>query len=286
MANPNPDGGSPRALWLASPTALLYAATFLFPFGFLLVTSFFKFDSGVTTPGFYLDNYKKLFTDGVTLPVFWDTVVLALYITAVSILIAYPVGMLMRNVGPKTRVLLIYMLVSPLLTSIIVRNLAWLLILGREGMVNRWLMEWGVTSSPLPLMYNELGVIIAVVHVYLPFAVLPILGSLSAIDRRTEAAASSLGAGPLRVFWNVTLPLSMPGVAAAATLVFILSMGLYLTPVIMGGNFVVTLSMLITSAARDQYNWPVAAAMSVLLLVSIMVAVLVPSLLSRLLKRA
>lgn len=286
MTNSTQDSGSSRALWLASPTALLYAATFLFPFGFLLVTSFFRFDGGVTTPGFYLDNYKKVFTDGVTLPIFWNTVVLALYVTAVSILVAYPVAMLMRNVGPRTRVLLIYVLVSPLLTSIIVRNLAWLLILGREGMVNRWLTDWGMISSPLPLMYNELGVIIAVVHVYLPFAVLPIFGSLSAIDRRTEAAASSLGAGPLRVFWNVTLPLSMPGVAAATTLVFILSMGLYLTPVIMGGNFVVTLSMLITSAARDQYNWPFAAAMSVLLLVAITIAVLVPSLLSRLRRRA
>lgn len=274
-----------RALWLTSPTALLYISTFLVPFGFLLVTSFFKFDGGVTTPGFHLDNYAKLFTDGITMAVFRDTVFLAVFITAIALVVAYPVAMLMRNVGPRTRLLLIYVLVSPLLTSIIVRNLAWLLILGREGIINRWLMNWGLISSPLPLMYNEFGVMIAVVHVYLPFAVLPIYSSLSAIDRRTEAAAASLGASPVRVFWNVTFPLSLPGVSAACTLVFILSMGLYLTPVIMGGNFVVTLSMLITTAARDQYNWPAAAAMSVLLLVSISAAVLLTSTLSKLLKR-
>jgi len=275
------DGRPIRNWWLLFPTGLLYAGTFMIPFGILLVTSFFHFEGGVTTPGLYFDNYRKVFTDGVTMQVFRNSVILSAWITGIGLLIAYPTAILMRSLGPKARLVMIYVLVSPLLTSIIVRNLAWLLILGRTGIINAWLMDMGLISRPLPLMYNDFGVIVAVVHVYLPFAVLPIYSALSAIDRRVEAAAASLGAGPVQVFLNVTLPLSMPGVAAGMTLLFILSMGLYVTPVIIGGNFVVTLPMLITSAVRDQYNWPWASAMSILLLLSIMAVVLLSTLLTR-----
>ena len=151
--------------------------------------------------------------------------------------------MLMRRVGPKARLWILLLVVSPLLTSIIVRNVAWVLILGRSGMINDVLISWGLISKPLPLMYNTFGVVLAVVHVYLSFMVLPLFAALSSINNSLEEAAASLGAKPLSIFLNVTLPLSLPGIMAGCTLVFILSMGVYLTPVIMGGNFVVTLPM-------------------------------------------
>ncbi len=273
-----------RAWWLLLPVALLFACTVVVPAVLLLVTSFSSFEGGVTMPAFSLESYRETFTDGVTLKVFGDTVVLSLWITGAALLIGYPCALLMRRAGPRLRAVLMFMLVSPLLTSIIVRNLAWLLILGRNGIINATLLEHDLIERPLPLMYNNFGVIVAVVHVYLPFAVLPLHSSLHAIDRRIESAAASLGASPLRVFLNVTLPLSLPGISAAATLVFILSMGLYLTPVIMGGNFVNTLSMLITHAAREQYNWPLASAMATLLLASILIAVALPPLLMMLLR--
>lgn len=277
----DPKGGRYRAWGLIVPTGVLYAVTFGIPMAMLLSASFARFEAGRTTPGFFLDNYTRIASDGVTLQVFWNTVTLSAQITAVGLVVAFPVAMLMRRAGSGMRLALMFVLVSPLLTSIIVRNVAWMLILGRSGLINTWLMDWGLISSPLALMYNRLGVIIAVVHVYLPFAVLPIYAALRAIDPARENAAASLGAPPWRVFVHITLPLAMPGVVAAFTLLFILSMGVYLTPVILGGNFVVTLPMMITDVARNQYNWPFASAMSVLLLASIVVVVALASALNR-----
>ena len=263
------ESGSRSSWWLLSPTLLLYCLTFFIPVASLLILSFAKFEASVTVFGFHLDNYRKIFQDGITLTIFFNTVEISFLITVVCLLLGYPVAMLMRNSSPKVRLWLLFFIVSPLLTSIIVRNVAWLLILGRSGIINETLIDWGWISRPLPLMYNTFGVILAVVHVYLSFMVLPLFGALQAIDRSQEEAAASLGAPPWKVFWNVTLPLSLPGVAAGCTLVFILSMGVYLTPVIMGGNFVVTLPMLITDAVRNQYNWPLASAMALMLLVAI-----------------
>ncbi|MDE0307804.1 MAG: ABC transporter permease [Albidovulum sp.] len=266
-----------KAWWLLSPTLLLYSLTFLLPVLLLVVMSFAKFENSVTEFGFYLGNYRKVFGDGITLLIFWRTVKLSVYITVACVVLGFPVAMVMRRAGPRGRLWLLFFIVSPLLTSIIVRNVAWVLILGRSGIINDTLREWGLIASPLPLMYNSFGVVLAVVHVYLSFMVLPIYGALQAINPSTEEAAASLGASPLRVFWFVTLPQSLPGLAAGCTLVFILSMGVYLTPVIMGGNFVVTLPMLITDVVRNQYNWPTASAMSLMLLVAIGAMVLVSS---------
>ena len=258
-----------KAWWLITPAAGLYILTFFIPVVMLFVLSFAKFEASVTTLGFFLDNYVKIMTDGITLKIFRKTIELSLTITLACLLLGYPVAALMRISGRTGRLLLLFFVVSPLLTSIIVRNVAWVLILGRSGIINDTLIEWGWIGQPLPLMYNSFGVILAVVHVYLSFMVLPLFGALQSIDTSIEDAARSLGAGAVRTFLFVTLPLSAPGIAAGCTLVFILSMGVYLTPVIMGGNFVVTLPMLITNAVREQYNWPAASAMALMLLAAI-----------------
>ena len=269
------DTRSYRTWWLLAPALGLYAINFFVPLALLLVMSFAKFEASITTPGFHTVNYEKFFTDGITLPVFWNTIKLSIYITLGCLLLGYPMATFMRRAGPRVQLLLLFVIVSPLLTSIVVRNVAWLLILGRSGMINKTLMAWEWIERPLALMYNEFGVVLAVIHVYLPFMVLPLFAALQAIDTSVEEGAASLGASPLRVFANVTLPLSMPGILAGCTLVFILSMGIYLTPVIMGGNFVVTLPMMITDVVRNQYNWPAASAMAVMLLLAILALVLV-----------
>jgi putative spermidine/putrescine transport system permease protein len=256
-----------RAAWLlTAPTLLLYAATFAVPLGVMVVYSLSRFDGAVTTFGLYPDNYIAAFTDDVTRVVFWRTLRLALWITLACLVFGYPVALFMRRASPAMRLVIIALIVSPLLTSIIVRNVAWMLILGRTGLVNEALRATGLIEAPLRLMYNDLGVVIGVVHVYLTFMVLPIYASLSEIDSSVEESAASLGASPTRVFWSVTFPLSLPGVFAGATLVFILSMGIYLTPVIMGGNFVVTLPMIITDLVRNQYDWSRSSALAILLL--------------------
>lgn len=271
------DNNKISSWWLLVPTSFLYIITFFIPLITLLVMSFSRFESSVTTLGFYLDNYEKILTDGITLKIFFQTVELSLMITLFCLLLGYPVAMLMRRVGPKARLWILLLVVSPLLTSIIVRNVAWVLILGRSGMINDLLISWGLISKPLPLMYNTFGVVLAVVHVYLSFMVLPLFAALSSINNSLEEAAASLGAKPLSIFLNVTLPLSLPGIMAGCTLVFILSMGVYLTPVIMGGNFVVTLPMLIEDAVRNRYNWPEASAMALLLLIAIGIMIVISS---------
>lgn len=260
---------SRKAWWLLSPALLLYALTFFVPFVVLVVMSFATFEKSVTTLGFDLTHYVKFFTDGVNLPVFWNTVLISAYITGACLLVGYPVAAYMRSCGPTGRLLMLFMIVSPLLTSIIVRNVAWMLILGNSGMINGFLRSVGLIERPLPLMYNEFAVVLAVVHVYLPFMILPIFAALASIDRSIEEGAASLGASPLRVFRSVTLPLSTPGVMAGCTLVFILSMGIYVTPVLMGGNKVLTLPMIITDKVRNAYNWPAASAMAIVLLLFI-----------------
>ena len=271
------DNNKISSWWLLVPTSFLYLITFFIPLITLLVMSFSRFEASVTTLGFYLDNYEKILTDGITLKIFIQTVELSLIITLFCLLLGYPVAMLMRRVGPKARLWILLLVVSPLLTSIIVRNVAWVLILGRSGMINDLLISWGLISKPLPLMYNTFGVVLAVVHVYLSFMVLPLFAALSSINNSLEEAAASLGAKPLSIFLNVTLPLSLPGIMAGCTLVFILSMGVYLTPVIMGGNFVVTLPMLIEDAVRNRYNWPEASAMALLLLIAIGIMIVISS---------
>ncbi len=271
------DNNKISSWWLLVPTSFLYIVTFFIPLITLLVMSFSRFEASITTLGFYLDNYEKILTDGITLKIFIQTVELSLIITLFCLLLGYPVAMLMRRAGPKARLWILLLVVSPLLTSIIVRNVAWVLILGRSGMINDLLISWGLISKPLPLMYNTFGVVLAVVHVYLSFMVLPLFAALSSINNSLEEAAASLGAKPLSIFLNVTLPLSLPGIMAGCTLVFILSMGVYLTPVIMGGNFVVTLPMLIEDAVRNRYNWPEASAMALLLLIAIGIMIVISS---------
>ena len=266
------DSETARTRWLLlAPTAALYALTFLVPLALLLVFSVATWDRGVIRLGFSLANYRDFFADGVTFGIFGRTVRLAIFITGACLMLGYPVAAFMRRCGGRMRLVLIVLVISPLLTSVIVRNVAWLLILGRTGLVNKSLQAMGVIDAPLKLMYNELGVVIAVVHVYLSFMVLPIFGALISIEPSLEESAASLGARPWQVFWNVTLPLSMPGVAAGGTLVFVLSMGVYLTPVIMGGNFVVTLPMVISEVVRNQFNWAVGSALAVVLLLFVSV---------------
>lgn len=250
------------------PMAAVYAAAFAIPIALILIESF-STGPGDQAAGYTIENYSSLVSGGLAGSVLLRTMLLSITVTAVCIFLAYPVALQMRRSSNTLRAVLLAMVIGPLLTSVIVRNVSWLLILGRNGIINNALMSAGLISSPLPLMYNSFGVVVAVVHVYVAFVVLPIYGSLSQIDERVEESAASLGASPFSVFWKITFPLSVPGLIAGASLVFILSMGLYLTPTIMGGSFVLTAAMLITDLARLQYNWPMASAFAVFLLMAI-----------------
>ncbi len=258
--------GGRGAPLLLLPTLALLAFTYVGPMAVLFLYGFYAYEGGVIRPAFTLEHYAQFFTDGVTLRVTLATLELAALVTAAALVLGYPVALLMRRASPRLRLLLLGIIVSPLLTSVIVRNFAWLLILGRQGLLNQLLQAAGWTEAPLRLAYNLTGVVIGVVHVYLPFMVLPVYSALAAIDPAAEESAVSLGAGPWRTFRHVTLPLSLPGIVAGATIVFVMTLGVYLTPVIMGGNFVVTLPMVIGENVTRTLHWPAASAQAFVLL--------------------
>jgi putative spermidine/putrescine transport system permease protein len=258
-----------QAWWLLLPGGLLYAIGFAIPLALVATYSLARFKGGVTTFGFFPDNYRDAITGGVVLPVLLHTIRLAAVITLACLVLGVPIALQMRRSGPWMRLLLMFVVVSPILTSVIVRNVAFLLILGKFGIVNEALHWLDLTDAPVQLLYSDFAVVIAIVHVYLPFMALPIYASMSAIEPPIEESAASLGASRLRVLLSVTLPLAIPGIIAGATIVFILAMGVYVTPVILGGGFVVTTPMIISDLVRNQYNWPQGSAVSVLLLVVI-----------------
>jgi putative spermidine/putrescine transport system permease protein/spermidine/putrescine transport system permease protein len=155
----------------------------------------------------------------------------------------------------------------PLWTSLLVRTYAWLVLLQRRGLVNTWAMQLGIWSEPVTLVHNLTGTLIGMVHVMLPFMILPVYGSMVAIDRDTLRAAANLGASPARAFWSVFFPLSLPGLMTGALIVFILCLGFYVTPAILGGGKVIMVASRIANDIEVLVNWGGASALGVVLLV-------------------
>ena len=195
---------------------------------------------------------------------------ISVVVTLVCLLAAYPVAYVMTRVGPAWfRVLMVFVLL-PLWTSILVRTYAWMVLLGRNGVVNKSLIAVGAIDEPLALLHNELGVVIGMVHVLMPYMVLPIYAAMRRVDPDLLQAAEGLGAGTLRIFRRVFLPLSAQGIYAGCILVFVLSVGFFITPALLGGGRVIMIAVLIEQQVRDVLNWSFASALaSVLLVVTI-----------------
>ena len=156
----------------------------------------------------------------------------------------------------------------PFWTSLLVRTYAWLALHGRNGVINRLLLEWGVISEPLRLLYNFGGVLVGMVHVLLPYMIFPIYAAMVRIDRDLLLAAEGLGAGPVSIFWRIYLPLTLPGVFAGCALVFILSLSAFVTPALLGGGRVIMIANIIQTEVSQFLNWPFASALSAIVLVS------------------
>ena len=219
----------------------------------------------VDSPHWSFDNYRQLAHDQVFLQVFWITLRTALIVTVGTLLLGYPVALALVRLrrGPAALVLVVVLL--PFWTSVLVRSYAWMVLLGRHGLINEALAAAGLIEAPLKLLNTSLAVYIAMIHILLPYMILPIASALRQIDPALPRAAGGLGATPWRVFLQVVLPLSMPGVAAGVLLVFVLSLGFYITPMLVGGPRDMLLSMLIAQQV-DLINWPYAACLSATLL--------------------
>ena len=248
---------SARGFWPALPALVLLLAFFLFPVVRMLG---FSVEAGT------LDWYAKALGEGLYLQVFWNTFEIALLVTGFCLLLGYPLGFLIATTTPAWATLGFIFVLLPLWTSVLVRTYAWMVLLGRNGIFNRWLLDLGIIGDPLPLLHNFTGVLIGMVHVLLPYMVLPIYGAVRRLDPAIVAAAQGLGAPTWRIFWRIYLPLTLNGIFAGSVLVFVLALGFFITPALLGGGRVMMIAVLIEQQVRETLNWPFAAALSFVLL--------------------
>ena len=240
---------------LLGPPLLFLLIVFAFPLARVIWGSFFA-------PDFTLQYYERMWTVPVYGRVFWITLKISALTTLVCVLLGYPAAYFLASVRPTTRQVLLLCVIVPFFLSVLVRNYIWMVLLQRTGLVNQLLIGWGVITHPLELMYNELGVLIAMVNMLLPYMIFPVLSALLAIPTDLSHASASLGGGAIRTFWRVTLPLSLPGVAAGGLLVFIVALGFFITPALLGGPKQMMISNLIEFSVRQVLNWPFAFALA------------------------
>ena len=256
------------ALLRIAPLMLLLAAGFIYPIGRLVSLS-------VLAPGFTLEYYERIVTEPLYLDVLLRTLQTGAIVTLASLLLGYPVALLMARAEGKTAMIVAAAVFVPLWTSVLVRSYAWIVLLQRNGIVNDMLMESGAITGPLKLLYTEGAVILAMTHVLMPFMILPICNALRTIPAEYAQAARNLGAGPLAAFRRVTLPLSLPGIFAGCVMCFILAIGFYITPALVGGPGALMMATLIGQQTTVLLDWPFAAALATVLLTATLVFVLV-----------
>jgi len=262
--------------WLMLTPTLLFLGFFIIvPFLFLIMLSFRDVDSMMNVIETYsFAHYLEVFTSEVYLKTIGSTLWVAAQTTVYCILLAYPAAYLIVRVkNRKLRALFYILLVSPLLTSVVIRTFAWIVLLAQNGLVNEILLKLHLISEPLSFLWNMKAVIIAYVQVMLPFAVLPIATSLADIQPNLRNASMSLGAGRIRSFINVSLPLTIPGMLTGAMIVFSLSAGSYITPLLVGGRMQPLLPLSIYQQVMQVFNLPLAAAMAITLLIAVLLIV-------------
>jgi ABC-type spermidine/putrescine transport system permease subunit I len=254
-----------RLVWSRAGPALLVAPLVLYLLVFYALPLTAMLLRSVDDPTWTLENYRRLLGDTVFLHVFWMTLRTALLVTIGCLLLGYPVALALSRLAPGAASVVLIIVLMPFWTSVLVRSYAWMVLLGRKGLVNETLIAAGLIDAPLKLLNTSLAVHIAMIHILLPYMILPLAIVLRQIDEALPRAAAGLGAAPWRVFMQIVLPLSMPGVAAGVLLVFVLSLGFYITPALVGGPRDIMLSMLIAQQV-DLLNWAYAACLSATLL--------------------
>jgi putative spermidine/putrescine transport system permease protein len=234
----------------------------------LVGTSFFQM-TGPATVGDAptLENYRNFFTDLFYLRIIYNTFWLGTVVVICCLVIGYPVSYVLARTRSRWRGLLLFLVVAPLLVSAVVRNIGWFPILSNSGLVNWLLLKSGLISQPLALISNLTGVVIGLVHALLPFMILTLTTVIQRIEPELEEAAASLGAGPLRTFVHVLLPLSLPGIIGGSLLVFTMAIAAYTTPVIMGGNRVLVMATFIGQQFRTVLDYPLGATSAAVLMV-------------------
>lgn len=260
--------GARRAPWmLLSPSLTAIGFLLVIPMAFIVVYSFWlRTATGADQVGFYLNNWREVLGDPFYRDILFQTFQIAFYTTIGCILIGYIPAYFVANTRMRSKTFLLLLLMLPFWISYIIRTMSWINILGTSGAVNALLIWLGIIDQPLDMLYNRTTVVLGLIHYLLPFMILNVYVSLEGIDKNLTEAAQSLGCNGFQAFRQVTLPLSLPGLAAGSLLCFVLAAGTYITPLILGGPRDAMFANLVYEAIITQLNWPLGSALSLVLL--------------------
>jgi len=262
-----------RRLILLGPALSWWVVFLVVPVLLILVYSFFQRGTyGGVVPTFTLDNFARAL-DPLYLKVLLFSARVALEATIVALLLGYPAAYLIATLPPRWRTPILVLTVLPFWTSLLIRTYAWIVLLNREGLINKALQGVGLTQGPLPLLNNEFAIVLGLVYGYLPLMILPIYASIERLNPELREASADLGGGPFRTFLRVTLPLTLPGIAAGCIFVFVPSLGNFIVPDLLGGGLSSMVGNLIQSQFLKARDWPFGATLS-LVLIALMGALL------------
>jgi putative spermidine/putrescine transport system permease protein len=264
---------------LAAPLCAFFILFFVAPLALLLATSVQTGRS--MTSGLGLSQYAAFFADRLNLETLGATLLVGVKATLLCLVAGYPLAYLSVRAPARLRSLLLFVVVLPIVTSVVVRTFAWIVILGRNGLVNETLMALGLSATPLRLLFTETGVVIVLAQVQMPLMVLPLMTALQRIDPNLSSASAALGAGAWRTFARVTLPLCLPGVVAGTILTYSACVTAFVTQSLIGGSRLLYMPMMIFQQALDLQNWPFAAAVSVIFMISVLLVIVLLMGLSR-----
>ncbi len=250
-------------LSLSTPAVLTVIAIIVVPVGWLFYLSFIGSDGQPS-----LEHYEKMVQYKSYARVFATTFEVSFLTTVVCILIGYPLAYFLAMLPSRLAGIFMLTVLLPFWTSLLVRTYAWLVLLQKKGLLNDFAIHIGLWETPVKLVHNMTGTLIGMAHIMLPFLVLPLYGAMRKIERDMMHAAASLGASPAHAFWKVYFPLSLPGLVAGSLIVFVLCLGFYVTPAVLGGGRVVMVATQITAILENQFDWGAASALGVVLLIA------------------
>ncbi len=254
--------------WLSAPALTLFAALLLVPLLLTAVLSFNAYDplTGVKAGEFTLEHFQHVFTDDYYYGIFWRTFWISALVTLICVLVGAPEAYVLSRMGPPWRSILLLVVLAPLLVSVVVRAFGWSMLLGPQGLVNKLLGVFGV--APLKMLYTEIAVVVALVHVMLPFMVIPVWTSLQKLDPGVENAALSLQATPFITLRRIVLPQVLPGILSGSLIVFGLSASAFAIPGLLGGRRLKMVATVVYDEYLHELNWPLGAAIALTLLVA------------------
>ncbi len=263
----------PLGFLLITPLGLVLLLVFVAPILMMLPTSFHHYaPGGASAAGWTLENYAQIATDPYFREVLGRTFTMGALVTIACLVVGYPLAYVLARSTGAARSWLTILVVFPLLLNLVVRSFGWMALLANHGLVNDLLMAIGAIDAPLHLMFNLTGLIIGLTHIYLPFMVLVLVAALQALPKDVEAAAATLGAGPVKTFFFVTLPLTTPGMFAGSVLVFVLTISALVTPRLLGGPAYKVMATVIYDEFLSDLDWPSGAALAfVLTLIALMI---------------